>query len=59
MKENRSTWIAHATRLRSTLLVFTAIVLFLAGLLLLFAPSVARDHQSRSSAISFHPCEEG
>ena len=38
MEDTRRTLIAHARRLRSSLLVFTAIVLFLAGLLLLFAP---------------------
>jgi hypothetical protein len=41
-------------RIRSALLVFSALILFLFGLFLLFAPAPASDGQSRRQTDSFH-----
>ena len=40
-------------RIRSVLLVFSALLLFLFGLFLLFAPAPASDRQSRRRSESF------
>ena len=40
-------------RIRSVLLVFSALLLFLAGLFLLFAPALASNGQSRRRPESF------
>jgi len=40
---------ARSGRIRSALLVFGALLLFVAGLLLLFAPARAEEDQSRVS----------
>lgn len=46
-------------RIRSVLLVFSALLLFLAGLFLLFAPAPASDGQSRRAPESFRvPAEQ-
>ena len=41
-------------RIRNGLMVFCALVLFLAGLLLLFAPASAQDGVSRCQPVPFH-----
>lgn len=41
-------------RIRSALLVFSALILFLFGLFLLFAPAPASDGQSRRQLGPFH-----
>jgi len=46
MEKSVSTFVAQRGRIRSALLVFGALLLFVAGLLLLFAPAKAEDGQS-------------
>ena len=47
MEDSTSTSVALSKRTRSALMVFCALVLFLAGLLLLFAPPSAKDSRSQ------------
>jgi hypothetical protein len=47
MEDSTRSFITLSRRIRSALMVFCALVLFLAGLLLLFAPASAQDSRSR------------
>ncbi len=53
MDDGTSTFIARSRRVRGALMVFCAMVLFLAGLLLLLAPAVTKDSHFRILTIDF------
>ena len=47
MQEEGGSFVAQGGRMKSVLLVLCALVLFIAGLLLLFAPAAAQDQSRR------------
>jgi hypothetical protein len=49
MEESRGMFIGRSRRVRSAVLVICALILFLAGVLLLFAPASARGQLRRGS----------
>ena len=55
MQDHTRTFIARSARIRSALLVFCALMLFLAGVLLLLAPASAQNDESRLQTVPF-PC---
>lgn len=59
MKTDTSTCEIRGKRIRSALLVFCAVVLFLAGLLLLFAPGPGQSEQSQLRRVHFRSGENG
>jgi hypothetical protein len=54
MDEITSMLAAHSRRIRRALMLAGALVLFLAGLLLLLAPASAQDGKSRIDPLHFH-----
>lgn len=49
MEDSIGSFVARARRIRSALMVFAALILFLAGVLLLLAPASAQDEDSHLS----------
>ena len=54
MEDTASLKRTRVQRIRSALLVFSALILFLFGLFLLFAPVPSSDRRSRKQPGSFH-----
>jgi uncharacterized protein YjeT (DUF2065 family) len=59
MDETNSIFVERSRRIRNALTIAGALVLFLAGLLLLLAPVSARHHESRTQPLHFPDCAIG
>jgi len=54
MNESTNIFAARARRLRKALMIVGALMLFVAGLILLLAPASAQDCDSRTEPLHFH-----